>query len=197
MSITGFTPIVDASGNWVAFDGSGSVIANTVGLGVNIDDSEPFSDVTALLKAANIITADQEAQGSFHGELTQDNMAKLLQEAGKSSASDMQALTKLITAGNYTIQDTSGSNAVTFGTLSITGGNVVASPKETGSGYVYELNTVMLGASADKAAPLTGTPNFAVSFKVGGNSHPISLVSYRVEYGDHLFSDVSIQRLRK
>ena len=83
-SITGFTPIVDASGNWVAFDGSGSVIANTVGLGVNIDDSEPFSDVTALLKAANIITADQEAQGSFHGELTQDNMAKLLQEAGKN-----------------------------------------------------------------------------------------------------------------
>ena len=103
----------------------------------------------------------------------------------------MQALTQLITAGNYTIQDNSSSNAVNFGTLSIQGGNVVASPKETGSGYVYELNTVMLGASADKAAPLTGTPNFAVSFKDGGNTHPISLESYRFAKMDHLFSDVS------
>ena len=183
-SITGYSPMINASGEWIAETQSG-VVANSVGFGVNIDDTASVqNDITAALKTAGIITDSDIANGSFSGDLTPTNMADLLTALGASSD-----LGKLISASNYSVTDSSSN--ITFSTMAIAGGSAVASPNENGSGYSYELNVVMLAASVNSAPSLltSNSPSYTVSYTGGSSNEAISLESYRVNNGNNLFSD--------
>ena len=106
-SITGYSPMINASGEWIAETQSG-VVAGSVGFGVNIDDTASVqNDITAALKTAGIITDSDIANGSFSGDLTPTNMADLLTALGASSD-----LGKLISASNYSVTDS--SSTITF-----------------------------------------------------------------------------------
>ena len=106
-SITGYSPMINASGEWIAETQSG-VVADSVGFGVNIDDTASVqNDITAALQTAGIITDSDIANGSFSGDLTPTNMADLLTALGASSD-----LGKLISASNYSVTDS--SSTITF-----------------------------------------------------------------------------------
>ena len=118
-SITGYSPMINASGEWIAETQSG-VVAGSVGFGVNIDDTASVqNDITAALKTAGIITDSDIANGSFSGDLTPTNMAALLTELGASSALgnlSVRLITVLLTAVHN------------FSNMAIAGGSAVASP---------------------------------------------------------------------
>ena len=125
-------------------------------LGVNIDEAGNVpNDVTAALKAAGIITDANIANGSFNGELTATNMAALLTQL--NSTTPPSPLAKLIDVSSYGIGD--GSGTITFGSLSVQGGFAVPSPNHGGSGYVYELNSVIMGTSVSGGTPSLLTSN--------------------------------------
>jgi len=187
-SITGYSPMINGSGEWIAETQSG-VVSGSVGFGVNIDDTANVqTDITTALEAAGIITDSDIANGSFSGDLTPTNMADLLTELGASSA-----LGKLISAPNYSISDS--SSVITFSNMVIAGGSATASPNEIGSGYTYELDVVMLSANVNSAPSLltSNSPSFTVSYTGGSSDETISLESYRVNNGDNLFSDLNDQ----